>query len=300
LVAAVAAFQDWSGVILHTYRYRFSGPVDRMGGVTMGGGKHRVLFEAPFNDPAKFGLFYHAALIFRRRDVEVARKTVGIQVPEDMIFKPLKSMAYGHPESDMIALTTISEKHKVGMILPGQSPTVDIMISPTDTALTVGCEDDVLSDTGQLYRNWKEKYGWIDTPYTKVAYGFLGEVGEISLRGLRMKVATQFATIALSSLTDKPISESPHLLLTAVGKADNTGAIYDAEHTYPIDLGHGPIIIEPIEATIELDNKYHLKVWSINPEGFYTGTIPTEYKYGTLKFTIGEVWPSIYYILQRA
>jgi len=300
LVAAVAAFQDWSGVILHTYRYRYSGPLDRMGGVTMGGGKHRVIFEAPFNDPAKFGLFYHAALLFRRRDVEAARKTVGIQVPEDMMFKPLKSMAYGHPESEATALTTISEKHKVGMVLPGPSPAVDMMISTTDNTLAAECKEDVDSDTGQLYRNWRRRYGWIDTPYTKAAYGFLGEVGEIALKGLRIRVVTQFATIVLSSLTDKPIGESHHLLLTAVGKADNTDAKYDAEHTYPVDIGHGPIIIEPIEATIELNNKYRLRVWSVNPEGFYTGIIPTDYKDGVLRLTIGKVWPSMYYVLQRA
>ncbi len=148
-----------------------------MGGVVMGGGKHRVLFEAPYIDPAKFGLFYHAALLFRRGDVRIARRTIGIQIPEDMIFKPLKSMAYGHPESGVVALTTISEKHRVGMMLPGQTPTVDKVISPTDTTLVVECDGDVSSDTGQLYRNWRKGYGWIDTPYTKVAYGFLVEVG---------------------------------------------------------------------------------------------------------------------------
>jgi len=70
-----------------------------------------------------------------------------------------------------------------------------------------------------------------------------------------MKLATQFATIALSSLTNKPISESHHLLLTAVGRSDSTGAKYNAEHKYSIDLGHGPIIIEPVEATIKLNNE---------------------------------------------
>ncbi len=117
---------------------------------------------------------------------------------------------------------------------------------------------------------------------------------------MKLKVTTRFATIALSSLADKPISESTHLLLTAVGRADNTGARYDAEHTYPIDVGHGPILIEPIEAVIELATIHRLRVWSVNPKGFYTGTIPTEYEERTLRFEIGKTWPSMYYILQRA
>ncbi|MEM2455303.1 MAG: hypothetical protein QXN21_05120, partial [Candidatus Bathyarchaeia archaeon] len=253
LIAAVASFQDWSGVILHTYRYRYSGPVDHMGGITMGGGRHRVIFEAPFIDPAKFGLFYHAALLFRRKDVETGRKTVGIKIPEDMIFHPEKSSV-----TAIKALRTISEKHKIGIVLPGQTPILDVAIPPDDTTLIAQCENEVVSDTEQMYRNWERKYGWIDTPYTKVAYGFLGEVGEVILKGLKINVRTRFATIALSSLTDKPISESSHLLLTAVGRVDNTDAKYDAEHTYPINVGHGPIVIEPIEDSIELANIYRL------------------------------------------
>ncbi|MBS7648791.1 hypothetical protein KEJ17_04005 [Candidatus Bathyarchaeota archaeon] len=295
LIAGMAGFQDWSGVILHTYRYCYFGPVDHMGGITMGGGRHRVLFEAPFIDPAKFGLFYHAALLFRRGDVETARKTIGIRITDDIISHPEKSRV-----TAIKALKTISEKHGIGMVLPRQAPIIDMAISPDDTTLIAQCKNEVVSDTGQLYRNWEKKYGWIDTPYTKAAYGFLGEIGERVLKGMKMSVKTQFATIALSSLTNKPINESSHLLLTAVGRADNTGAKYDAEHTYPTDIGHGPIIIEPIQASIELISINRLRIWSISPEGFYTGTIPVEYKDGMLRFEIGKIWPSMYYILQRA
>lgn len=35
-----------------------------------------------FNDPAKFGLFYHAALILRRGDIRPAEKTVNIKVSD--------------------------------------------------------------------------------------------------------------------------------------------------------------------------------------------------------------------------
>lgn len=294
LMAAVAAFQGWSGVTIHTYRYRYSGPVDCMGAVTMGGRRYRRNFDT-FNDPAKFGLFYHAALLFRRGDVESANKTLGIQIPEKMIFTPPMK----DPET-VPALVITSEKHKVGMALPGQEPHVDLMISPTDTTIADQCEIEVTSDTGQLYRNWSKKIGWIDTPRTKAAYGFLGEAGEISMNGLRLKVRTPFATIAMSSLTDKPLNETPSLMLTAVGKADNTGAKYNADHTLRLDVGHGPTLIEAIEAMIELTTtQSHLAVWSISPEGLYTGVIPAKYKERKLGFEIGKTFPSMYYLIQR-
>lgn len=65
--AAVASLQGWSGMTIHTYRYSSYGPVDRIGGgaSTINGVTYRNHFDT-FNDPAKFGLFYHAALMFRR------------------------------------------------------------------------------------------------------------------------------------------------------------------------------------------------------------------------------------------
>jgi len=58
-----------------------------------------------------------------------------------------------------------------------------------------------------------------------------------------------------------PWDDAPNLLLTAVGKADNTGARYNADRTYPLHIGHGPILIESIEA-IELSTmQAKPKVW---------------------------------------
>lgn len=290
IMAAVGAFQGWGGLTIHTYRYRTSVPVDCIGGVTMGGRTYRRNFDT-FNDPAKFGLFYHAALLFRRGDVEVAKESVGVEVSEEIIFKSSKST--------MPALTLTSEKHKVGMVLAGQRKGTSMTVPP-DKSMVDQCKDQVISDTGQLYRNWVKRIGWIDTPRTKAAYGFLGDVEEISMDDLKLKVKTAFATVAISSLTNEPINESSNLLLTAVGRADNTGVKYNLEHTRQLDPGHGPILIEPIEAAVELaTTRANLKVWSVNPEGFFTAAIPTEYKDSVLRFEIGKLCSSMYYLIQR-
>lgn len=292
IMAAVAAFQGWSGLTIHTYRYRTSVPVDHLGGVVLGGGTHRILFDT-FNDPAKFGLFYHAALLFRRGDVEVAKKSLAIQIPKERAFSPKQG-----PEQ-IPALLLAAEKHKIGMELPEQMHNADMITSP-DKSIVDKSENQVISDTAQLYRNWQKRIGWIDTLCTKAAYGFLGEMKEISMNGLKLKVKTPFATIAISSLTNEPINKSSNLLLTAVGRADNTGAKYNPEHTQQIDVGHGPILIEVIEAVIEITTRQaNFRVWSVNPEGFFTGTIPTEYKDGVFKFEIGKMYPSMYYLIQR-
>jgi hypothetical protein len=291
--AAVGALQGWGGLSIHTYRYASWGPVDSIGGgtSTINGITYRNHFDA-FNDPAKFGLFYHAALIFRRGDVQPAEMSAAIRIPEDMASWMFKQ------EEDIPALRWV-EKHRVGMLLPGESCAADRVLSLDDVE-GLG-EDEILSDTGELWRSGPERIGWIDTPRTKAAYGFLGHAGEVSLQGLTLHVKTDFATIAISSLTDEPIGESDTLLLTAVGRSDNTGAKYDEAHQRQFDFGHAPITIEAIEAQIELcTTRPNLKVWVISDKGAAVTPLPTKYEDGVLQFEIGPQprWnPSTMYYL---
>ena len=154
------------------------------------------------------------------------------------------------------------------------------------------------SDNGELYRNWEKNYGTIDTPKTKCAYGFLGKNGSIQLDGLTINGKTDFSVIAISSLTDDDISDSDNLLLTAVGRAKNTDSEFDGEQM--LSYGRPPVLIEVIEADIALKTSVDtLKVWAVNAEGFYIGTVPTTYENGILKFKLGEVSQSMYYLIVK-
>jgi hypothetical protein len=157
----------------------------------------------------------------------------------------------------------------------------------------------VRSDTGELYRSWKKRYGWINTPRTKAAYGFIGAAGKVDLDGVSIDAQTDFATVAVSSLTDKPISESDNLLLTTVGRADNAEVKYNKEHTVQMDCGHGPIMVETIKARLEIRTSVPgMEVKAINPEGFIIRPVPSEQKDGVLSFEVGDEMPSMYYLIQ--
>ena len=74
LYAAVGSMQNWAGFAIHTYAY--SNKLERMNilgketsGSAIGGVAYREGIFSTWNDPSKFGLFYHAALITRRHDV---------------------------------------------------------------------------------------------------------------------------------------------------------------------------------------------------------------------------------------
>jgi hypothetical protein len=89
----------------------------------------------------------------------------------------------------------------------------------------------------------------------------VGKEGDILLNGLKINVKTDFATVAISTLTDDPVKRSDNMLLTAVGRADNTGSRYNEDHTENLAVGHGPIQVEIIEAVIGIEtDKKNLRV----------------------------------------
>jgi hypothetical protein len=184
------------------------------------------------------------------------------------------------------------------MVLPEVTAKGDLVVSP-DKAVVNTESGEVLSDTRELYRNLKKNFGWIDTPNTKAVYGLLGKEGLMSLTNWKIKVKTDFATVAISSLTTEPVKSSANLLLTAVGRADNTNSKYNEDHTKQLEVGEGPVQVEIIEAIIEIEtDKRNLRVMAINPQGFITGYIPSKYQDGIFRFEIGKEYQSMYYLIQ--
>lgn len=302
MMAAVAGLQDWSGLTIHTYSYRTKYPKDSLGAVVMNGVGYRVNFDT-YNDPAKFGLFYHAALMHRKKHIRAADKTVGIRVKQDELFvsEAMSEEMWGteHSRPSVPAMKYLPEIHRVGMLLPGQSCEEAEEIGRLDH-LDRPSDAERRADTGEIYRNPSRGTAWIDTAMTKAVYGFVGKQDAFRLNGLTVRVETPFAVVALSSLTEEPLVNSSNILLTAVGRADNTGARYNADHTRRLDLGHGPIRIEPIKAEIELDSSVPgLNILSIDPDGMMTSAVAGDYVDGKVKFTIGGEFPSMYYLIQR-
>jgi len=281
LFAAVGSMQNWGGFTIHTYAY--GNRLDRMdmlgketSAATIGGVAYREGIFSTWNDPAKFGLFYHAALITRRQDVSCEGEKVGI-------------LGGGS------AFTAASELCRIANQVEGASG-ADVTV-PSDHKLVDLESGEVRSANGQLYRNWKDNYGTIDSPRTKCAYGFLAKNGKRELNGLSIDCKTDFAVIAMSSLSDDSLDKTDSILLSAIGRAKNTDAKFDGDQM--LEYGHAPITAELIEADIELKTaRPNMAVWAVNAEGFYIGRIPVTYEDGVLKFSIGELHKSIYYVIQ--
>ncbi len=281
-VAAVGAFQNWGGFAMHTYRYNAEenpAETQKIGrNVVLGASMCRGALDM-FNDPAMFGVFAHGALILRRGDVQPAKESVTRGFTKEYL---LENFGYDYE----IIGKTVTEKHKVYMAYDGKSEG-DYMYS----------EPQVTSDTGELYRDKDKGYGCIRTGRTKAVYGSFTDMS-IDLDGVEISCKNPYGTIAMSSLDGKDISSSGHILLTAIGNADNTGAEYSEDGNSLVKEGTAPILIDVIEAKIRMKtNKENLVVYAVDPEGFYTGAIETEYSDGYLSFAIGERHESMYYLI---
>ena len=267
-LAGTAAFGGWDGLTVYTYRHSASVPIDTLSGS----------FET-FNDPARFGLFPAAALIYRRGDVSVANQQVTVKIPAERAVTAPSPSVWNTP-----ALTRLPETHRTAVSVNDEAAgqVVDFEAKPMDATETI------VSDTGELSRHLGDQgYGTIDTPRSQAAYGFLGEAGEIGLSAVTLKVTTPYATVAVSSLTDAPIAQAERLLLTTVGRAENTGFTYDLFRNKAIDRGRGPILIEPIEGTVSV--ALPQRAWQVIPiaaDGSRRQTLATKYVAGRLSFAL--------------
>lgn len=283
MVAAHGMLQGWAGYTIHTYRYgtnETEAVTSKIGRLLMyGNSDYRGTFDT-FNDPAKYGLFYHAALITRRGDVKEANETIVIGMSDKEMYETDDNDAF-----DRVG-DTVYEKHKVRFDY--NVPSVG------DSTLS---EDEVLSDTGEIYRNRVKGIGYVNTPMTKAVYGFA--FGKTDLGDVSVDIKNEFATVAISSLTDDPISSSENMLVTAVGKAENTGFKVSEDGGILEEHGTAPVMIDVIEAEITIKtNQKHLKVWSVDNEGYYTALMPGKYENGEFTFKLGEYGASMYYLVQ--
>ncbi len=286
LYAAIGLLQRWSGWVIHTYAY--TSDLDRMdilgkeiSANSIGNIPYREGIFSTWNDPAKFGLFYHAAIMTRRGDVKASENE--LKVWRHDLTRDTPGPAFEAVE--MQKLTATFDKPE-GVPFADEE---DILLKEEAGEIT--------SDTGELYRSWKKNYGTVDTANTQCIYGMLCKNGELSTRDLSVKLDTDFAVVALSSLTDEPIAKSKNLLLTTVGRAENTDARFIDD--IMTDYGKAPIQIEVIEGDITLKTECKtLSVWAISAEGLYVGKVPAQYTEEGLKFHIGDKFPSMYYLIQ--
>lgn len=311
MLAAIGMLQNWSGYTIHTYAYtsllqHMNILGKEVNSETIGNVGYREGIFSTWNDPAKFGMFYHAAIITRREDVKPANKKITIRV--DDLYADFNQNPGTLTQPSKQAFIASTEMSQIGVDYYRE---FEDTVPDTEPLMNLEAGE-VRSDTGELYRSWKKRYGTIDTPKTKSVYGRLSENGTVAVDGLKVTCRNEYAVLALSSLNnDMDLCETDSMLLTTVGRVENTDMKMSVapEKIQPNDglppymqmddFGKPPILCEVIEADVEIKtSRSNMVVWAVNSEGVFVGNVPTKYEDGTLKFTLGPKYPSIYYLIQ--
>lgn len=135
-------------------------------------------------------------------------------------------------------------------------------------------EKRLTSTTGELHWNYKEKgYSTINTPGTKGMIGFAPNISH-ALGNYTIETRNEFAVIFISSLEkEKTLAETNRALITTIARARNTGMVYNEDKTELLKVGESPILMEPVEAVIEIPANKKATVYVLDHSGFRTGEI---------------------------
>jgi len=298
-MAAYSAYQDWDAPMFYCATGSFNG--GRWEGFHENPG---ILVHTQQTDPATWGLSQVSALMYRRRDVAVGQRRLVIRYgpnqvwANDSVVARLKFLpAVARIETELVD----DDVDHWTMTVPAEGKAaeaiyLDALKQLGDTRSTLSR---VISDTGELRRDVDEGVFLVDTPRTQIACGRLCRLvtAADTLSSLDVNTPNLFATVALSSLDGKPLTESARMLLTAVGNARNADAVI--EEMVIKNMGRkGPVMAEPVEAELTLTraNSAPLSVFALDSlTGERKHALKAETADRRVAFTIGREHQTIYY-----
>lgn len=334
-VSSMAAFQDWDAVFWYCY----------MGGYGLSWEEAAKMTAIPhptvqFNDAASAGLLPAAALLFHRRDVAPGRNLVQVVYDEVMATATGSRMRQGgfpwnyltwvsrvegvFGQADGRAQFTVGPKGPRSLPFGAgdwqkppeeQARGLDAALKQTGLlAPGQGLQGmRLISDTGEMVRDWQQGLLVIDTPRTQAVSGFPAE--DVNLRDVTVRLRTPFATIVLQSLDHAPVAAARKLLLTAVARVENDcdAIAYQRAARTPNGSvrGEGLTVtpggkpgrggdarLEPVEATLSIAGG-PVTVTPIAANGSAQGpAISCAAPEGRAEVRLGNA-PAIWYLLER-
>ena len=252
-MAAYGALHDWDALM----QFDFTG------------GDWGEKIEGNFdigNKPGVFGIWPAAALLYRRNDVK-ADASATERVFE---WQEVTGLAGGwlHPSVSLAGRTEISFSKK------GRRETAGVdrrAYASRDGSMRWDEESAVFS---------------VDTPRSKLAQGFLKGY-DVLLDGMRLKMATEFCAVAVSSLDLEPIERARRVLVSCAGRAENTRTTYRRSRTRLSSAGEAPILREAVKGTLELRiGAARVTVYPLDENGVRLQGKPTTAKDGWLRLPL--------------
>jgi hypothetical protein len=277
-VASLASLQGWDASMIYNYSQMPYQP------------NPRPEQWSSYHDPALTAIMPAAALLFRRGHVSPARKTYCLIPGAEALFG--RELIPGTSAT----IRTLAEQSKLTIGMP-QVPELPWLkpSQPSGDVTTVTDPDHdyipegqsfVRSDTGELTRDWAQGIHTIDTPRTQAVSGWIGGK-TLQTRDASFEAITPKAVIALSSVDDRPLSDSHFILVTAVARAIGS----------PGDKA--PYLSEPVYARIKLRTKIpDLELLALGKDGRVSARPHFDRRADFLEFAVPSAGGTHWYVLK--
>lgn len=277
MLASFAAQQDWDGIFLFDYHSSGEWEKDRISSYFM-----------IDSHPAKIVMLPAAAAMFRRADVPPLRGSVTLDVPLS---------------------TLMVEVARKGGNVP--SFWRDAGIEPTDTVLRRASVRFVDSGKMTPRRSGQHRPGsvvWqddetaqylIDSPASRGAIGLISGRA-LTLGGLELRMGGpkgRFAAVTVIAIDGRPVEKSDHLLVSAVGRVENQGMVWNEDRTSVGNKwGPGPTMAEGISFALSIESSARsVEVYALDGGGGRLMTVPCTVEDGVLTASFGPESRTLWY-----
>jgi hypothetical protein len=259
--ALFAALQDWDGIFF--FDYNSSDDQWRANGVNT-----FFSFVGQTHKLAGLGIF---ANLYRRGDLA-----------------PLAGKAHGTLTNRLNAMFALERQ----LGIDSQATTIDDLTVTSAKRLATP-DGNVVWDASDRLKPWVQ----VNAPASRAAWGMLAG-RTLIFGGLKLEVGAaerDYAVLMLTSLDAKPVEQSKHLLLAAMGTAENAGAEWNETRTsVGRKWGKGPALMAGIAAQVTLPQRV-TAVRALDGTGKPQGTVKVERIIGGSRWNIGPEHRTIWY-----
>lgn len=155
----------------------------------------------------------------------------------------------------------------------------------------------LVTDTEQI--RWQGNVGLyqVSSPRFQVVEGFLAH-RKLNSPVWQVESENRFASFSLISLTKTSLWTSPHMLLTAATRMENSGQVYNAAKTKLIEQGRAPVLLEPVQAKVTLYRYQKDPALKVRALGFDGQPLNKKVPVKWAKTNLILQWPSNAYFLE--
>jgi hypothetical protein len=223
--------------------------------------------------PHYLGQFPPLALAVARGDIAPGELVAARRVPVDDIFRGVDALTQDSPGGGWGDgslggnLLTPLDTFAMGRV------TTQVGHAPARSARTDWARQrdastgTVTSTTGELTWNPRQRLVTVAAPRTQGFIGF-AQGQRVALPAVTVEgIRTPFASLLFTSLDDRPLVDSGHILITALARDRQTGARYNADGSQLEALGGPPLLLEPVQAVLAWHGRPIVSARPVDPFG---------------------------------